>query len=83
MKKPQELHLVITQEFTDGEWEMDALMNKVEKEIEARENAMAKSNQSSRRHGSDQPTATLLTTTGSGYHVAIVNNRIHLTVVRW
>ena len=60
-KLPQELRLIVSREVTTGEWDLDRLMNIVEKEIDARERAAYTSNHPPRRPPRDIPTATALT----------------------
>ena len=36
-KLPQELRLIVSRKITDGDWSLDALMEVMEQEVEARE----------------------------------------------
>ena len=60
-KLPQELRLIVSREVTTGEWDLERLINIVEKEIDARERAAYTLNHPPKRPPRDIPTATALT----------------------
>ena len=62
-KLPQELRLIVSRQVGEDAWNLDELMNVMEKEITTRERA-AGSNQISRRVPRDVPTATALLSSG-------------------
>eukprot|EP00731_Ephydatia_muelleri_P005900 Em0003g148a len=66
-KLPHDLHLAVSKEITDGEWDLKKVMAVVEKEIDARERAAANAKPVQRGMGrSHQPTASaLLSSSGS------------------
>ena len=60
-KIPPELRLVLSREIAEGDWNLDALLKKLEREIEARERAMTSSTQSARKPGTDSSAGTAAT----------------------
>ena len=59
-KLPQELRLIVSRKITDGDWSLDALMEVMEQEVEARERTVTNISQTGRRAGKDQHTAVAL-----------------------
>ena len=59
-KLPQELRLIVSRKITDGDWSLDALMEVMEQEVEARERTVTNISQTGRRAGKDQHTAAAL-----------------------
>ena len=64
-KIPPEMRLVLSREIAEGDWNLDALLKKLEWEIEARERAMTSYTQSVRKPGTDSSAGTFLTPTSA------------------
>ena len=59
-KFPSEFRLAVSREIVDDQWELDAIMKVVEREIDAREKAAASSCPSVKRQSREPPTAATL-----------------------
>ena len=63
-KLPQELRLIVSRQVNEEKWNLDRLLNMVEKEISARERAL-NSGQTPRKSTRDMPTGTTLVSSTS------------------
>ena len=79
---PSEFRLAVSREIVDDQWELDAIMKVVEREIDARERAAASSRPSVKRHSREPPTATTLMSTDTSTICAYCDQDHHSSQCR-
>lgn len=81
-KLPQELRLIVSRKIGDVDWNLDALMEVVEQELQAREQTLTSSTSHEKKPGKEPYTAATLRPT-QGQHVATARERICPLPVEW
>ena len=81
-KLPSEFRLAVSREIVDDQWELDAIMKVVEREIDARERAAASSCPSVKRQSREPPTAATLMSTDTSIICAYCDQAHHSSQCR-